>query len=137
MANNKLKNCPECKRIFVDMGTGICRDCYDKQQEKMDELCSYVRDNPNSKLKDICEALNVKERLVMRMIREGRFVTEGANIEYGCEACGAPINFGRFCEKCNDDLVKQVEQQREKQRAALEEAARRGIGMHSNRVLKK
>lgn len=133
MATNKLRNCPECNRVFVDMGTGICRDCYDKQQETMDEICSYVRDNPNSKVKDICEALNVKERLVLRMIREGRFVVEGATVEYGCETCGAPITSGRFCAKCNEDLLKQVEKSNEKRQALQAEIARRGMGMYSNR----
>ena len=45
---NKLKNCPDCGRIFVDTGLGVCRDCYDKLQEQMQEISSYVRDNPNS-----------------------------------------------------------------------------------------
>jgi len=131
MAINNLKNCPECKRIFVDTGIGLCRDCYDKQQQTMDDICSYVRDNPGSKVKEICEALGVKERLVMRMIREGRFVVDGAIVEYGCETCGAPIVTGRFCQKCNDNLIKQIEKQNSKRQAMIEAAFNRGQGMRS------
>ena len=121
---NKLKNCPECGRIFVDTGIGICRDCYEKEEETMQEIASYVRDNPNSKVKDIVDALGVKERLVMRMIRDGWFVTEGANLEYPCERCGTSITEGRFCEKCNAELQKEMERSKEKliKQAAAEAA---------------
>ena len=114
----KLKNCSSCGRIFVDTGLGICRDCQEKEEEQMQEVSSYVRDNPHSRVKEICEALGVKERLVMRMIREGRFVMDGVAIEYPCETCGKPITSGRFCAACNHDLQSQLGQQQKKIAAA-------------------
>ena len=81
----KLKNCSNCGRVFVDTGLGICRDCHEKEEEQMQEVSSYVRDHPHSRVKEIYEALGVKKRLVMRMIREGRFVMDGMAIEYPCE----------------------------------------------------
>ena len=134
---NKLKNCPDCGRIFVDTGLGVCRDCYDKLQEQMQEISSYVRDNPNSTVKQIVEALDVKERLVMRMIREGRFITEGVVIEYPCETCGEPITHGRFCEKCNAELAKQMEQTQKKLAAQIPTPQRKGVGMYSRDMGKK
>lgn len=115
----KLKNCSGCGRIFVDSGSGICRDCYEKEEEQMQEISSYVRDNPHSRVREICEALGVKERLVMRMIREGRFLIDGVTLEYPCESCGTMITSGKFCEQCNKDLQKQMEEQQRK----LEEKA--------------
>lgn len=110
----KLKNCSGCGRVFVDTGLGICRDCHEKEEDQMQEVSSYVRDHPHSRVKEICEALGVKERLVMRMIREGRFVTDGAAVEYPCESCGTLITTGRFCDKCNKDLQDQFSQQQQK-----------------------
>ena len=110
----KLKNCSNCGRIFVDTGLGICRDCHEKEEEEMQKVSSYVRDNPHSRVRDICDALGVKERLVMRMIREGRFVMDGVAIEYPCESCGTLITVGRFCDKCNRDLQAQLSQQQQK-----------------------
>ncbi|MBQ7515028.1 MAG: flagellar protein [Schwartzia sp.] len=122
---NKLKNCPECGRIYVDTGVGLCRDCFEKEEDTMQEIASYVRDNPNSKVKDIVDALGVKERLVMRMIRDGWFVTEGASLEYPCERCGTAITSGRFCDKCNAELQKEMERSKEKLiKQAAAEAAR-------------
>ena len=31
----KLKNCPECGKLFMDMGARICRDCMDREEELM------------------------------------------------------------------------------------------------------
>ncbi|WP_462331689.1 flagellar protein [Schwartzia sp. (in: firmicutes)] len=135
---NTLKNCSECGRVFVDTGIGVCRDCYEKQQDQMQEISSYVRDNPHSTVKQICEALNVKEKLVMRMIREGRFVTDGVQLEYPCESCGAPITSGRFCDKCNGELAKQMQQTQKKMVAkAPAPAAKKGSGMYSRDMGKK
>jgi flagellar operon protein (TIGR03826 family) len=136
---NQLKNCSECGRIFVDTGIGVCRDCYEKQQDQMQEISSYVRDNPHSTVKQICEALKVKEKLVMRMIREGRFVTDGVSVEYPCESCGTPITSGRFCDKCNDDLAKQMQQTQQKMTAKVAAAApqKKGSGMYSRDMGKK
>ena len=71
----KLKNCPECGKLFMDMGSRICRDCLEREDELMVRVSSFVRDHPHSTIKDIVEGVEgVKERLVRRMIKEGRFV---------------------------------------------------------------
>ncbi len=124
----QLKNCPNCGKVYVDTGMRMCRDCYEKELKQEDEIASYVRDNPNSTVKQICEALNVKERIVMRMIKAGRFVAAGVQVGYPCESCGAIITRGRLCDKCNKDLLKQVEVQKEKKAHTVQ---RSGRGMYS------
>ena len=105
----KLKNCPECGKLFMDMGTRICRDCLEKEEELMVKVSSFVRDHPHSTIKDIVDGVEgVKERLVRRMIKEGRFQQDGMDITYPCEKCGKPIHRGRFCSKCDDELKKDV-----------------------------
>ncbi|BEU88777.1 hypothetical protein TAMA11512_22410 [Selenomonas sp. TAMA-11512] len=106
----QLKNCPSCGKLFLKTaGIRLCGDCMRKQQEEEEEILSYVRDNPKSSISKICEALGVKETIVMRMIREGRFLSTGVDIEYPCESCGAPIIRGRFCENCAKDIEKSVD----------------------------
>ena len=129
----KLKNCSNCGRIFVDTGLGICRDCHEKEEEQMQEVSSYVRDHPRSRVKEIAEALGVKERLIMRMIREGRFVVDGVALEYPCETCGTFITKGRFCDKCNKDLQDQISQQQ--QRNAAQAAKEKASGPKAIRSL--
>jgi hypothetical protein len=72
------------------------------------------------------------------MIREGRFVTDGVQLEYPCESCGSPITHGRFCDKCNDELSKQMQQTQKKMVAkAPAPAAKKGSGMYSRDMGKK
>jgi len=105
----KLKNCPECGKLFMDMGSRICRDCLEREDELMVQVSSFVRDHPHSTIKDIVEGVEgVKERLVRRMIKEGRFVQDGIDISYPCEKCGKPIHRGRFCDKCDAEIKKDV-----------------------------
>lgn len=135
---NQLKNCPECGKIFVDTGVGVCRACLDKQEEQMIKVTAYVRDNPHSTVKQIAEALNVKEKLVRRMIREGRFITEGIEYEYPCERCKKLITEGRFCDACSKEIQQEAFEAQQRAVAAVEKARRDlGTGMHSKSILDK
>lgn len=135
---SQLKNCPECGRIFVDLGTGICRDCMEKQEELMIEVSSYVRDHPHSTIRDIMDAVGVKEKLIRRMIREGRFIADGVDVSYPCERCGKPIHNGRYCSECTASLQQEV-YETQKRAAEKAERAKRpmGVGMHSKDLGKK
>ncbi|MBQ9365679.1 MAG: flagellar protein [Schwartzia sp.] len=130
----KLKNCPDCGKIYVDTGTGMCRDCYEKMEDQMAEVCSYVRDNPHSKVKEICDALDVKEKLVRRMIREGRFTMDGIDFEYPCEMCGKLIHNGRYCENCASQMAKDMEKADERAQEKLKESQGLGVGMYSKNM---
>lgn len=104
---NKMKNCPECGRVFVDAGAGLCNACLRKEEEYEIIVCSYLRDNPGSTIRQIYEATGIKERTLMRMIRLGRFLDAG-EIKYPCERCGTLINEGKYCEKCGAALQNEI-----------------------------
>ena len=128
----KLKNCPECGKLFMDMGVRICRDCMDKEEEMMLKISSFVRDHPHS---------TIKEMLIRRMIKEGRFVQDGMDVSYPCEKCGKMINNGRFCPKCDEELKKEVVKAQKKavERAvqAVKEKRPMGTGFRSKDLGKK
>ena len=133
----KIGNCPICGKLYADTGIGMCRDCYEKEQEQEQEVARYVRENPRSNVKDIVEATGVKERVVTRMIRAGRFIEAGIEVQYPCEACGKMIHHGRYCEECNKNLQEQAEKARKelaKKAAALKPEAKRGGGLYVNRL---
>ena len=110
----KLKNCPVCGKVYVDTGIRMCRDCYEKMLDEENSILSYVRDHPKSQIKEICDATGAKERVVMKMIKDGRFIQSGALISYPCETCGKPITRGRFCEECGKKLQNEVRKQQAK-----------------------
>ena len=88
----KPTNCPDCGKLFLNPGTGkYCPECMKKHEQQMDEIASYVRDNPRSSVDEICAALEVKKSLVISMLQSGRLEEININIKYPCAACGKKI----------------------------------------------
>ena len=103
-----IGNCPECGKLYVKTAAGTCPDCYQLEEEQQAVVAEYVRDHPKSSVDEIHEATGVKEKTIFRMIKSGRFVD--SMIAYPCEMCGQAISEGRFCQKCNQNLIQQVKE---------------------------
>ena len=87
---NKLKNCAECGRLYMEIGQGMCPDCFRKEQEMEQVVYSFVRDHDKCSIKEIVDGTGVKEKVVFRMLKAGRFIASGLEITYPCQGCGAP-----------------------------------------------
>lgn len=126
---NKMRNCPECGKIFIDTGAGMCNDCLRKEEQYEVVVCSYLRDNPGSTIKQIYENTGVKEKTIMRMLRAGRFVGKG-EINYPCERCGKMIKEGRYCNKCAQELkadIKKIKDTMNQKKQAKEDQGKGSI----------
>ena len=106
---NKLKNCSECGRLYMEIGQGMCQDCFLKEQEMEQVVYSFVRDHDKCSIKEIVDGTGVKEKVVFRMLKAGRFIASGLEISYPCQACGAPITTGKLCAKCSKNIRNQAE----------------------------
>ncbi len=105
----KPKNCAACGRIFLDpAGRGYCPECIKKREEQMNEIASYVRDNPRSSITEICAALGVKKSLVIYMLQSGRLEETGINVKYPCASCGKLIYRGRYCKACGQKITGEI-----------------------------
>ncbi len=71
----------------------------------MDEIASFVRDNPRSNVSEICAALGVKKSLVISMLQSGRLEETNINIKYPCASCGKMIRNGRYCKACGQKIT--------------------------------
>lgn len=105
----QLKNCPECGKLYLEVGQKMCPKCYDVELEQEQIVHDYVRDHDKCSIMEIVENTGVKEKVVLRMIKNGRFVETGMEIMYPCESCGAMISRGRFCDDCSNDLMVQAD----------------------------
>lgn len=124
----KLRNCPSCGRLFLQTGNQrVCRDCYEKQLEEEERILSYVRDHPKTSIQKVCEALDVREITVMRMVRAGKFMPITKDFSYPCESCGKPILTGRLCADCKKKIQKGIEEVAAHAKAQKE----RGPGIYS------
>lgn len=126
---NKLKNCPGCGRLYIDSGSSICPDCYQKELEAEETVAAYVREHQGATVVEVCEATGISERVVRRMIRQGRFANiPGVNLQYPCVKCGAMIDHGDYCSACQRQVTADLVAQ---QKAIIDAAARKTAGMYS------
>ena len=109
---NKLKNCSECGKVYMEVGQGMCPDCVLKEQESEQVVYAFVRDHDKCSIKEIVDGTGVKEKVVFRMLKAGRFIASGLEISYPCQGCGAPITTGKLCSKCSKDIINQAERLR-------------------------
>lgn len=105
-----IKNCPKCGKLYLENSRKMCPDCFAAEEEMERIVMDYVRDNHQANLKEIVEDTGVSEKIVIRMIREGRFIEHDVPISYPCSSCGAPITHGKVCKKCSSSFMEQVAQ---------------------------
>lgn len=103
-----VRNCRLCGRIYnYVMGPNICPACRDSMEAKFQEVKEYIRNHKGCGIPEVSEACDVEAGQIRQWLREDRLeVTEDSAIFLNCESCGAPIRSGRFCDKCNGNMVK-------------------------------
>lgn len=103
----EVKNCKECKRLFNYIGgSRLCPDCRAKLEEKFAEVKKFVEDNKNASISVVSQEMEVSVQQLNQWVREERLIfAEGSTVMIDCEACGAPIRTGRFCDECKSQMV--------------------------------
>lgn len=101
-----LRNCSKCGRLFGYVGSPICSYCREEEEDEFKKVKEYLYDYPGSTVFEVSEATGVETEKIMRFLREERLQvsSENPNMLLECEGCGRPINTGRFCQKCREDL---------------------------------
>lgn len=103
-----VKNCKVCGRIYNYVaGPNVCPSCRDDMEAKFQEVKEYIRNHKGCGVQEVSEECDVEPAQIRQWLREDRLeVTEDSAIFLSCEACGAPIRSGRFCEKCQVSMIK-------------------------------
>ncbi|WP_054673554.1 hypothetical protein [Calditerricola satsumensis] len=92
MSWNKLKNCPECGRVFVAYVATVCPDCQKKIDEEYQRCVDFLRQRQNrmATLAQLSAGTGVSVKRITQFIREGRLsLAEHPNLGYPCDRCGA------------------------------------------------
>lgn len=101
-----VRNCRNCGKMFNYIsGPFICPVCRDAIEEKYKEVKKYIYDHQGVNIAMVAEACDVEPGLIRQWIREERLEFAEGSMELGCEQCGAPITSGRFCDKCKNAMV--------------------------------
>lgn len=110
----ELANCENCNRVFVKTVRPICPECFKAEEEAFEIVYNFLRQRKNREatLMEIVEATGVEEKLIIKFIKQQRLrASNFPNLTYPCEKCGAPIQSGRICEDCSQNIVREFKQQ--------------------------
>jgi len=104
----EIRNCKRCGKVFNSVGSSVCVECTQREQEDFEKVREYLFSHPNSTTLEVTKETGVDPKVISRLLREGRLMADniqiGDNEELRCEKCGQAILKGRFCEKCVTDL---------------------------------
>lgn len=103
-------NCRRCGKLFNYIaGPQICPRCKEKNEEKFQEVKKFIQQNRRCSMQEVCEECDVEPSQVQTWIRQERLqFAEDSPIKVNCEKCGAMISSGRFCDKCKNDMSKDL-----------------------------
>ena len=83
---NKLKNCPECGKLYLEVGQGMCPACYDIELEQEQVVHTYIRDHDKCSIKQIVEDTGVKDWPITTT-SSPMSTTMGMAATSGCGSC--------------------------------------------------
>ena len=106
----EVRNCRGCGRLFNYLqGQPLCPGCLAELEEKFQEVKEYLRVHPKAPLNEIAETNEVSVKQIKQWVREERLAfTEESQITLECEACGARVLSGRFCNNCRSHLQNEL-----------------------------
>lgn len=103
-----IRNCKRCGKVFNSMGSAVCVECTQREQEDFQKVREYLFDHPNSTTLEVTKATGVDPKVISRLLKEGRLLADNIQVTDGeelrCEKCGQTIFKGRFCEKCVGEM---------------------------------
>ena len=102
-----VKNCRNCGKLFNYIaGPNICPSCKDEIEKKFQQAKEFVRNTAHATVAMVAEEVDVPEQQVKQWVREERLVfSDSAIAGVVCEVCGEPITTGRFCAKCKNQVM--------------------------------
>lgn len=131
----ELANCSRCGKVYVKTIRDVCHDCYKYEEEAFQKVYTFLREQRNREatMVEIVDQTGVEEELISKFVREGRLrPSEFPKLTYPCERCHSPIQSGRYCKSCMDELKKDLEIHEEQEKKA-EERKRENIYVSFNK----
>lgn len=106
------RQCKRCKTLFNYMqGDVLCPRCKEKEEEEFKTVRKYLKLNPKSTIHQTVNDTGIPIKTVTKFIRDGRLeITDDSPIGIDCQRCGRMIKTGSYCEECEVELRKELNQ---------------------------
>jgi len=89
---------------MIYVGIPICEECLKKEEEYYEVVRRYLEEHPRSSVREISEATDIPPDVIMKFVRQGSLVAMATGL-LSCEICGKPIQMGRVCPECAEELM--------------------------------
>ena len=90
----KVKNCPQCGSLFIDVGFRVCERCLKYENEQFEIVKEYLQKNAGVTVEQISEATGVSRQLILQFIKAGRL--SGSITKLAGPGSGANDAINRF-----------------------------------------
>ncbi len=102
-----VRNCRKCGKMFNYLSGPItCPSCREALEDKFKEVKKYIQDHANCGIHEVARECEVEVQQIQQWLREERLqFSEDSMVQLSCESCGTTIRFGRFCEKCKNEMA--------------------------------
>lgn len=104
-----IKNCARCGRLFTGVDE-VCPTCLAEEQEEFERVRTYLTRNRNASVAEVSAQTGVAIPQIHRWVRAGRLKVSLDQLGEAlrCERCGLPIDSGRFCPSCLEQLARDL-----------------------------
>lgn len=112
---NRPYVCKACGGLMIFRGVGEyqCEDCFDVDFDDYGKARIYIEQHPGATASDISDNTGVTQRSIRQMLKDGKLeVAADSKIFIKCEICGIDIRYGRFCDKCEAEYHRGIEQRK-------------------------
>lgn len=129
-------NCRKCGKLFNYIaGPQTCPMCKEKNEEKFREVKKYIQQNRRASMQMVCEECDVEPGQIQTWIRQERLqFAEDSPIKVNCEKCGCMISSGRYCDKCKNDMSRDLGKMMRKPVEELKQEPLHKRGDNKNRM---
>lgn len=129
-------NCRKCGKLFNYIaGPQTCPMCREKNEEKFQEVKKFIQQNRRASMQIVCEECDVEPGQIQAWIRQERLqFAEDSPIKVSCEKCGCMISSGRYCDKCKNDMSRDLGNMMRKPVEELKKEPMRKSGDNKNRM---
>lgn len=107
--------CSKCGNVMIFKGVGEyqCEKCGMVEYDDYGKVRLYIESHKGATAAQIEEAIGVTQRSIRRMLKEGRIeISEGSRTFLHCEMCGKEIRSGQYCDECEINVHRRLEEQK-------------------------
>ena len=110
----EVKQCEFCRVPFHSYGSRICKDCLIRMDEAFFRVRDYLYEHDRAGIEEVSHATGVTKKAIMYLLKEERLLVGDDKGDVGgflrCEACKKPINTGRMCKGCKNQVLSEMQQ---------------------------